>query len=373
GAGTPIARVDDGEWIINQRSSAKWGALLDAINRDDPSLMGLPAFAGGGRVGAESLASSMSVAAARIVAAANALVVAMRTATLAARAADTAGNATRSKGRSAPKANTHGSSAAWTGSTRGYDKGTRDWVSMIEPDRKARAKQGWNVVPWEYVAGTPGADHGDHPWETLGPAWMRQLERRYGPIFSGAIHEDWSGRVFFKDGRQIMLDSGGAWRWVSPKEEEFRARAFNGKLLRDFYPRFAAGGRLPGTGRGTDQILGVTGDGTPLAWLDDHEWVVNADSADRYPAALDLINRDHPSVHHLRGRAAGDITAPSWSSYAPAPQLSMAAPAAAPAVDTATIARTVASVMAGYRPVFKVGSYEVAGIMREAQDYMGGR
>ncbi|WP_431794761.1 phage tail tape measure protein [Micrococcus luteus] len=373
GSGTPIARVDDGEWIINQRSSAKWGALLDAINRDDPRLMGLPAFAGGGRVGAESLASSMSVAAARIVAAANALAVAMQTANLAVRAADTAGNAPRSKGRSAPKANTHGSSAAWTGSTRGYDKGTRDWVSMIEPDRKARAKQGWNVVPWEYVAGTPGADHGDHPWETLGPAWMRQLERRYGPIFSGAIHEDWSGRVFFKDGRQIMLDSGGAWRWVSPKEEQFRARAFNGKLLRDFYPKFAAGGRLPGTGRGTDQILGVTGDGTPLAWLDDHEWVVNADSADRYPAALDLINRDHPSVHHLRGRAAGEITTPSWSSYAPAPQLSMAAPAAAPAVDLGAV---YAAARAGAESVvhtIEIDRRQFASIVQRNAGYTAGR
>ncbi|WP_418346165.1 phage tail tape measure protein [Rhodococcus pyridinivorans] len=46
--GVPIAMVDGGEWIVNSRSSAKYGPLIDAINRDDPRLASLPAFASGG-------------------------------------------------------------------------------------------------------------------------------------------------------------------------------------------------------------------------------------------------------------------------------------------------------------------------------------
>ncbi|WP_064257111.1 phage tail tape measure protein [Rhodococcus sp. HS-D2] len=47
-AGLPIAMVDGGEWIVNSRSSEKYGPLIDAINRDDPRLAALPAFATGG-------------------------------------------------------------------------------------------------------------------------------------------------------------------------------------------------------------------------------------------------------------------------------------------------------------------------------------
>lgn len=47
-AGTPVAWVDGGEWIVNSHSSEKHNGLLAAINRDDPRLSMLPAFADGG-------------------------------------------------------------------------------------------------------------------------------------------------------------------------------------------------------------------------------------------------------------------------------------------------------------------------------------
>ncbi|MBV7294932.1 tape measure protein [Corynebacterium sp. TAE3-ERU12] len=51
GRGMPTARVDRGEWVINRRSSQRYDALLDAINRDDQRLRDmLPAYATGGRV-----------------------------------------------------------------------------------------------------------------------------------------------------------------------------------------------------------------------------------------------------------------------------------------------------------------------------------
>lgn len=49
--GAPVARLDKEEWVINGKSSRKWNRLLAAINRDDPRLKYLPAFAEGGMTG----------------------------------------------------------------------------------------------------------------------------------------------------------------------------------------------------------------------------------------------------------------------------------------------------------------------------------
>ena len=60
GAGMPIARVDDGEWIINQRASKRFHGVLSAINRGDPSVRHLAGYAGGGRPGREWSANSIN-------------------------------------------------------------------------------------------------------------------------------------------------------------------------------------------------------------------------------------------------------------------------------------------------------------------------
>lgn len=70
-------------------------------------------------------------------------------------------------------------------------------------------------------------------------------------------------------------------------------------------PGHAGGGRLPATGLGTDKILGVAPDGTPLSWVDDLEWVVNRKSSDKYDRVLGMINRDDPAVQHLAGLKSG--------------------------------------------------------------------
>ena len=49
--GRPIANVDDGEWVIREKSASKFDRVLGLINRDDPSVQGLAGLAGGGRVG----------------------------------------------------------------------------------------------------------------------------------------------------------------------------------------------------------------------------------------------------------------------------------------------------------------------------------
>lgn len=58
-------------------------------------------------------------------------------------------------------------------------------------------------------------------------------------------------------------------------------------------PAFAGGGRLPGQGPGTetrDGIYGVTRDGRGVAMLDGREWVINADSSEKYDPLLRQIN-----------------------------------------------------------------------------------
>ena len=74
-------------------------------------------------------------------------------------------------------------------------------------------------------------------------------------------------------------------------------------------PRHAGGGKLPTTGPGThvtDGILGVDSTtGIPTSWVDAGEWVINGESSDEYNRVLGLINRDDPSVRHLKGYADG--------------------------------------------------------------------
>ncbi|KUG58986.1 tape measure protein [Nesterenkonia jeotgali] len=66
-----------------------------------------------------------------------------------------------------------------------------------------------------------------------------------------------------------------------------------------------SGYRLPSTGLGTDQILGVNGAGMPVARVDDLEWIVNRRSSDKYNRLLGAINRDDPRIQHLAGFTSG--------------------------------------------------------------------
>lgn len=134
---------------------------------------------------------------------------------------------------------------------------------------------------------------------------------------------------------------------------------------------YSTGGRLPYTGLGTDMILGVTGSGTPIARVDDGEWIINQKASKQFHGVLSAINRGDPSVKHLAGYAGGGRAGREWSAAAVNPVVNVTTPAA-PGLDAGALEAAVASGMARYRPVFKMGSYEVAGVMRDAQDYMGG-
>ena len=94
-------------------------------------------------------------------------------------------------------------------------------------------------------------------------------------------------------------------------------------------PGLAAGGRLPYTGLGTDQILGVSSTGMPVARVDDGEWVIRESSARKYDRLLAAINRDDPKVRHLAGYAEGGrARGREWSGRAVAPQVTVQAPPA---------------------------------------------
>ncbi|MDY6054340.1 phage tail tape measure protein [Micrococcus sp.] len=98
-------------------------------------------------------------------------------------------------------------------------------------------------------------------------------------------------------------------------------------------PALASGGRLPHTGLGTDQILGISSKGVPTAWVDDREWVINRKSSDRYDRVLGLINRDDPSIHHLRGLADGGRQGREWSAASLAPRVTVQPPASVQVID----------------------------------------
>ena len=136
-------------------------------------------------------------------------------------------------------------------------------------------------------------------------------------------------------------------------------------------PGYSSGGRLPYTGLGTDMILGVTGAGMPIARVDDGEWIINQKASKRFHGVLSAINRGDPSVRHLAGYAGGGRPGREWSAASINPVVNVTAPAGQ-GLDPGALEAAVAAGMARYRPVFKIGSYEVAGVMREAQDYMGG-
>lgn len=78
------------------------------------------------------------------------------------------------------------------------------------------------------------------------------------------------------------------------------AEAFGHKKAGGRLPQHAAGGRLPRTGLGTDKILGIASDGTPLSWVDDLEWVINRKSSDKHNELLGMINRDDPRVDMMK-------------------------------------------------------------------------
>lgn len=136
-------------------------------------------------------------------------------------------------------------------------------------------------------------------------------------------------------------------------------------------PGYSSGGRLPYTGLGTDMILGVTGSGLPIARVDDGEWIINQKSSKQFHGVLDAINRGDPSVRHLAGYAGGGRPGREWSATSINPVVNVTAPAGQ-GINPGELEAAVAAGMARYRPVFKIGSYEIAGVMREAQDYMGG-
>lgn len=135
-------------------------------------------------------------------------------------------------------------------------------------------------------------------------------------------------------------------------------------------PGYATGGRLPGVGTGTDPILGISSAGRPVARVDPGEWVIRQASSRKYDRLLGLINRDDPSIRHLRGYAEGGRT---WSPYSPT---AVAAAPAAPvqaSVDTAALTGAVHAAMAQWRVVPVIDERGVSVMMRRAESHTRGR
>lgn len=109
---------------------------------------------------------------------------------------------------------------------------------------------------------------------------------------------------------------------------------------------YASGGRLPHTGLGTDQILGVNTSGQPTAWVDDREWIINRRSSDKYDGLLRAVNQDDPYgikryAAQLSGYAAGGRTGYQGQvrefSQPSAPRVTVQAPSGSGASQSTTI------------------------------------
>lgn len=134
-------------------------------------------------------------------------------------------------------------------------------------------------------------------------------------------------------------------------------------------PGYSAGGRLPYTGLGTDMILGVTGTGTPIARVDDGEWIINQRASKRFHGVLSAINRGDPSVKHLAGYAGGGRPGREWSANSINPVVNVNAPAA-PGVDVNAIASAVvAGVAALPAPRIYMGERQLGAAVRESMNY----
>ena len=132
---------------------------------------------------------------------------------------------------------------------------------------------------------------------------------------------------------------------------------------------YSTGGRLPYTGLGTDMILGVTGAGTPIARVDDGEWIINQRASKRFHGVLSAINRGDPAVKHLAGYAGGGRPGREWSATSINPVVNVNAPAA-PGVDVNAIASAVvAGVAALPAPRIVFGERQVASVVRESLRY----
>ena len=132
---------------------------------------------------------------------------------------------------------------------------------------------------------------------------------------------------------------------------------------------YSTGGRLPYTGLGTDMILGVTGAGTPIARVDDGEWIINQRASKRFHGVLSAINRGDPSVRHLAGYAGGGRPGREWSATSINPVVNVTAPAA-PGVDVNAIASAVvAGVAALPAPRIYMGERQLGAAVRESMNY----
>ncbi|WP_192378681.1 tape measure protein [Rhodococcus rhodochrous] len=126
--------------------------------------------------------------------------------------------------------------------------------------------------------------------------------------------------VYLKDLQKFLADAGLVERTIAelPKTHDVQirftetyaaARAANPGFVGPLaVPMHATGARLPTTGPGTDRtdgILAATRAGTPVAWVDGGEWIVNSRSSEKYNGLLAAINRDDPRLSMLPAFADG--------------------------------------------------------------------
>lgn len=416
--GEPTAYVDAGEWVINRRSSDKHHRLLAAINRDDPRLTGLPAFAAGGKVrglaagageydpkdwayrwdrfydkldqlvgkvdrrksvGFEDGSGTVKFVNGAIAEVGHGLWKITKTADRSAqsndRAATAADRAANAMGGIAETARRTGADLAAAGLTlNGAAKATNAVAGTFREVSRMTTEAAQAILAATAKIGAQGQKRGqavgggliaakgeaNAVWRGRHDQFEQAITKKYGGVRYSDIHEDGSGQIVLDDGRLIELDDG---RWKFVRKFKYGAPA-RGRTL----SKYAGGGRLPTTGPGTeatDGFLGISSLGIPTAMVDAGEWVVNGQSSEKYNALLAAVNRDDPSIRHLARHASGARA--GSREYAAAPAAFAGHTSVSAQVDSSGIEAAVASALSGWRPMVQVGRRQLYGEMVAAE------
>ena len=352
--GLPAAMLDGGEWIINSKSSDKHNGLLAAVNRDDPRLKGLPAFARGGRIdglsanpGEENwewqdrqlrVVQSMESTVGKIadwdihedgsgwIRTMDDTMVRIADGTW--RITHASENATEQLGKSAEDAHWAGETArAAGGSFRGAGVSADAAAGTFTVAGQVTAQAAAAIVAATAAVNAAGAQRAEAQgggitarpgeanavWRGRQDQFEQAISQQFGGIKYSDIHEDGSGQMVLDDGRLIQLDNG---RWSFVSQFKYGAPLVNGVRQRTL-SKYATGGRLPTSGPGTDRrdgILGISSlTGEPTAYVDPGEWIVSAKQSALYDRELAAINAGTFPRLALGGRATSREYAPAMS------------------------------------------------------------
>lgn len=343
-AGMPSARLDAGEWVINAESSAKYDRELAEINAG--TFQKLPGYASGGKLGQVSPEQLLNFAQGAMV-----------------------------LGQQAARS-LQGAAYVWSGVNWGDCSGAMSGLARFAVgmeafagrfatgnqaealaalgfrpglgDPKTSFNLGWyNGGPW---GGHTSGDIGGVAVEMGGGAGG---QGKIGGAAASSRSASYTNHAYLPLGELVAIDYFVPTQKVTSTYQPAPDPSYategghgigpgglgishtsaggvtfdNGQFVTwDRLPKFATGGRIPHMpGARRDSVLAVSGEGTPHAWVDPGEWVINRDSSQKYDRELEAINAGTFPRFAAGGRIGGVVASGAASFQHVATQLSRAA------------------------------------------------